>query len=185
MIDFQIPDEALLQLRDLLDKEGGAQWETGDFIVAYWEEVLKYVEPNEVREAHAKVIRKFASGTGADPTTLRDRERMSLFFTKADRARFPMFTYHQFRALRSAGEDEWEWWAEVAARENWSVAKIREAIDDFNTEGTEVLLKRLDKLDKQTRKIMDDDRIDEEVRTSLCLIPTILQDTKELIHEQA
>jgi hypothetical protein len=185
MMRVQIPDEALLQLRALLETEGGIQWEIGDFIVSYWEEVLKYVKPDEVREAHANVIRQFAHGTGADRSTLRDREKMSMFFTEADRARFPMFTYHQFRALRKAGKDEWEWWAEVAARNNWSVAKIREAIDDFTTEGTEVLLKRLKKLGSLTRKILDDTRVDEEVRESLCLIPTILLDTEELIHEQA
>ena len=184
MIRFQIPDEALLQLRDLIEKEGGIQFEVGDFIVDFWEEMLKFVKADEVREAHASLIRQFAKGTGAAKSTLRDREKMSLFFTKADRARFPSFTYHQWRALRRAGEDEWEWWANVAVQRDWSVRDIREAVEDFSTEGTEVLLKRIKKLGSLVRKILDDDRVDPAVRESLSLIPTILEDTKELItHE--
>ena len=183
MIDFQIPDEALLQLRDLLEKDGTMQWDIGQFISTYWEEVKKYVDTPDLRvlrDAHAEVIRQFAAGTGADRTTLRDRERMWMFFTDADRARFPMFTYHQFRALRKAGEDDWKRWAELAAANNWSVAKIRKEMAK-EEDPKEVLLKRLNKLGKAVHKILDDEDVPKEVRTSLSLIPTILEDTKELI----
>ena len=182
MIRFQIPDEALMQLRDLLEQDGEMQWVIGDFIAGYWTEMLKYVKPEEVREEHAEMIRQFAAGTGADRTTLRDREKMSLFFAKADRLLYPEFTYHQWRALRKAGPNDWERWAEIAALNNWSVAKIRSMMDgDKNP--MEVLLKRINKLGISVRKILDDESVPKEVRTSLRLIPTILEDTKELIHE--
>ena len=121
---FQIPDEALLQLRDLLEQDATMQWEIGRFIAVYWEEVLKYVDTRDTREAHAEVIRQFATGTGADRTTLRDREKMWLFFTDEDRARFPTFTYHQFRALRKAGPNDWERWAELAALNNCNTSPL-------------------------------------------------------------
>ena len=182
MIQFQVPDEALDQLRSILERDGQTQWEIGDFIVAYWTETLKYVEPQEIGNAHAELIRQFAAGTGADRTTLRDREKMSLFYSKADRAKFPVFTYHQFRALRKAGPNDWERWAELASNQNWGVAKIRLEIAKKESP-MEVLLKRIDKLGKATRKILDDQDVPKEVRASLSLIPTILEDTKELIHE--
>ena len=177
---FQIPDEALTQLRTLLEEDGTMQWEIGKFIAVYWQEVLRYVDSRDTREAHAEVIRQFASGTGADRTTLRDREKMWLFFTDDDRERFPVFTYHQFRALRKAGED-WERWAILASDGNWSVARIRKEMAK-EEDPNKVLLKRLDKLGKATRKILDDQDVPKEVRTSLSLIPTILEDTKELLN---
>jgi hypothetical protein len=180
MIQIQIPDEALDQLRTLLEKDGQMQWIIGDFIVDFWTEVQKYVDTSDTREAHAEVIRQFASGTGADRTTLRDREKMSMFFTKADRARFPLFTYHQFRALRKAGEG-WEEYAEIAANNGYSVAQIRNLIDTEEAP-MEVLKKRIAKLCRATWKIMDDETVPMEVRTSLSLIPTILEDTEELIY---
>lgn len=180
MVNFQIPDEALDQLSSLLDQSGKTQWEIGDFIVAYWEEMLKYVHPSEVREQHAELIRQFAAGTRADRTTLRDREKMSMFFTVEDRLRWgEVFSYHQFRALRSAGED-WEEYAVRAADENWSVARIRKEIKGEHTLA-EVIRKRLDKIEDNARKIMDDEEVPDNVRTSLMLIPTIVEDTKELI----
>jgi hypothetical protein len=181
MIDFQIPDEAYNYLRDLLDQDGNTQWEIGRFICDFWEEMLRYVKPDEVRDAHAKLIRQFAKGTGADPTTLRDREKMWLFFADFDRSRFPMLSYHQWRALRKGGKEDLEYWAKRAHDENMSVSKIREAIAEKESP-TEVLLKRIDKIGKATRKIMDDQEVPEEVRESLILIPTILEDTKELLH---
>ena len=184
MIQFQIPDEALNQLRSILERDGQTQWEIGDFIVAYWEETLKYIEPQEIGNAHAELIRQFAAGTGADRTTLRDREKMSLFFAKADRLRFPVFTYHQWRALRKAGPNDWERYAEIAVNSGYSVAQIRNLIDS-DKNPTEVLLNRINKLGKATRKILDDESVPKEVRTALSLIPTILEDTKELLYEQA
>jgi hypothetical protein len=182
MIQFQIPDEALNQLRTLLEQDGEMQWQIGQFIVDYWQEMLKYVKQDEVREAHAELIRQLARGTGADRSTLRDREKMRLFFTDDDLARFPVFTYHQWRALRSAGE-RWLEFAERANDENWSVAKIRAEIKGKPTLA-EVTLKRLGKIEDAARKIMDDQEVPDYVRESLILIPTIVADTKELIpHE--
>ena len=176
----QIPDEALTQLETLLTEEGGIQWDIGDFLVDFWEEMKRYLKKDEQREAHAELIRQFAKGTRADRTTLRDRKRMSVFFPKRARAVFPMFSYHQFRALRSAGEEHWWSWAEFAADEGWSVAQIRREIStDRNPK--EVLRERIEKIETATRKVMDDEEVPQEVRTSLCLIPKIIQDTLELI----
>ena len=176
----QIPDEALTQLETLLTEEGGIQWDIGDFLDDFWEEMKKYLPLTEQRKAHAELIRQFAKGTRADRTTLRDRKRMSVFFPKRVRAGYPMFSYHQFRALRSAGEDDWWAWAELAADEGWSVAKIRKEINkDRNPK--EVLRERIEKIAIATRKVMDDEEVQEDVRTSLCLIPNIIHDTLELI----
>ena len=183
-MNFQIPDEALDQLRALLEQDGEMQWAIGDFIAGYWTEMLNYVKPEEIRSEHAELIRQFAKGTGADRTTLRDREKMSLFFAKTDRLLFPMFSYHQFRALRKAGEDKWLDWAVLANDNNWSVAQIRKEMAKQESP-SEVLLKQLIKLGKLTGRILEDESVPQEVRTSLSLIPTILEDTKELVYEQA
>ena len=179
---FQIPDEALDQLRSLLEAEGGIQWEVGDFLVAYWEEMLKYLRPGEVSDAHAQLIRDFAKGTGADKSTLRDRKQMSMFFTKADRAGFPMFTYHQFGALRRAGED-WGQYAWIAADEGWSVARIRKEIDkDMNPQPE--YTRRLEKMGLLAEKILADEDVPLEVREGVELVTTILLDIKDVTHEQ-
>lgn len=180
MIQFQIPDEALDQLRAILERDGDTQWEIGQFIVDYWQEVLKYAKPGEIGDLHAELIRQFAKGTGADRTTLRDREKMRLFFSDKDRAKFPTFSYHQWRALRKAGED-WERWAILAYNGGWSVAQIRREMA-LEKDPKEVLLKRINKLGISIRKILDDQDVPKEVRTSLSLIPTILDDTKELLN---
>lgn len=179
MIKIQIPDEALDQLRELLEQDGQMQWVIGQFVVDFWQEMLKYIKPEEIREAHAEVIRQFAKGTGADKSTLRDREKMYLFYEDFDRSRYPTFTYHQWRALRKAGKDKLEETAELAHDNNWSVAQIRKHLD--KKPKSEVVLKRLDRIDSEARKIMDDEEVPENVRESLSLIPTIILDTKELI----
>lgn len=178
MIDFQIPDEALDQLSRLLEVEGGYQWDVGDFLLDFWVEILKYIKPDEVREAHAEMIHQFAKGTKADETTLRDRKKMSETFSPDIRAEYPMFSYHQWRALRSA--DDWGLYIEQAADEGWTVRQIRRAIKK-DKDPKEVLIADLDKIDKKARKIMDDEEVSKAVRESLFLIPTIIQDTKELV----
>lgn len=178
---FQIPDEALNQLRSMLEKDGSMQWEIGGFISDYWQELLKYVAPKEVKNEHALMIRDFARFTGADPSTLRDREKVYAFFTDVDRERYDTLTYHQFRALKSAGADHWEGWAVKALDGQWSVRKIRKEIKGEETP-EEALLKRLTKIDESTRKILDDLEVRNDIRTALALIPSIIQDTKDLLH---
>lgn len=179
MIQFQIPDDAIDQLRSLLEADGQMQWKIGQFIADYWQEMRKYIHEEEEREQHAELIRQFARGTGADKTTLRDREKMWLFFTDDDRLRYEVFTYHQFRALRSAGEDNWEEYAEWAIEYGASVAEIRRKIK-MDKDPVPDWVRRMEALEKQARKIFEDDATPEEVKSGVVLILTILEDTKEI-----
>lgn len=183
MILFQIPDEAYNQLQRLLDDEGENKWAIGDFIKAYWEEMLKYVNADEVRDAHAKLIRDFADNTGADRTTLRDREKMSLFFSVADRERYSVFSYHQFRALRSAGEEMWEQWAEWALENSFngrpaSLRRIRDAMD-ADRDPRLFYQKKLARMEADAYKVLADEHAPQEVKDGVQLIITILLDTRE------
>ena len=178
---YQIPDEALAQLRTMLEADGKMQWLIGEFINAYWQEMLKYIPPDEVKKEHAQMIKDFAYGTGADPSTLRDREKMWTFFSNEDRQKYEVLTYHQFRAVKYAGPDDWEKWALLAVDQGWSVKKIRKEIKGEETLEEE-LLKRLIKIDESTRKIIDNIEVRNDIRTALALIPSIIQDTKELLH---
>lgn len=181
MITFQIPDEALTQLSSLLERDGSTQWEIGKFINDYWIELLKYIPKDDIREQHAELIRQFAKGTRADRTTLRDREKMWVFFTDADRLEYgDVFSYHQFRALRGAGQEEWRLYAITAADEGWSVAQIRKAINK-DKDPRQELLKDLTKIGKSASKLIEDEGLRPDIRESLCLIPSIIQDTKELV----
>jgi hypothetical protein len=177
---FQIPDEALFQLRSMLEQEGKHQWEIGKFLSDYWEEMLKYIHPGEAREQHAEMIRQFAKGTQADRTTLRDRKNMWTFFTDADRLEFEEYTYHWFRALKSAGKDNWREYADRAVEKDWSVAQVRRAIKK-DKDPYLLLVKDLDSIEKKARKLMDSEDTPSSVRTGLCLIPTIIQDVKETL----
>lgn len=175
----QIPDEALDQLERMLATEGSIQWEIGDFLVEFWEEMLRYLRPKEIKDAHAELIRQFARGTRADKTTLRDRKNMSMFFPKRVRDGFPMFSYHQFRALRSAGEDNWLHYAEIAANEGWSVAKIRLKIDEDKTP-EKGYMRLLTRMEKDAFRILSDKNTPEAVKTAVDLIICVILDTKEL-----
>jgi hypothetical protein len=181
-MNFQIPDEAYAQLEALLEREGGIQWEVGDFIADFWQEMQRYLKPEEEDEAHAKLIRDFADNTGASRSTLRDREKMSMFFTAEDRNRYDVFSYHQFRSLRSAGEN-WEIWAEWAIRNSFrgrpaSEKKIREAID-ADRDPTVVYKKKLQRMETDCKGILIDERAPDEVKVNVEEILKILNDTKE------
>jgi hypothetical protein len=145
--------------------------------------MLKYVHPSEVKEQHAEMIRQFAKGTQADRTTLRDRKNMWTFFSDADRLEFEEYSYHWFRALKSAGKEEWRGYAERAVEENLTIAQIRRAIKK-DKDPTQVLYKRVDGIGKAAQKVIEDEEVPEKIRESLSLIPSIIQDTKELIYEQ-
>ena len=167
---IQIPDEAIEHLRHLLDRDGAKQWEIGRFISTYWQATLKHLKPGEVGEAHANMIRDFAVGTGADKTTLRDRENMWSFFSDRDREKYDMLTYHQFRALKYAGVDDWERWAEWALVNGYqgrpaSVARIRKAIAQ-EKDPLPLWMKRLEKLEVLIEQLTTD----EEAPTFLIVI---------------
>jgi hypothetical protein len=182
-MNFQIPDEAYDQLQSLLDAEGGLQWKVGDFLSEYWEELRKYTHESEEAETHAKLIRDFADGTGASRSTLRDRKKMAEFFTTEDRNKWQMFSYHQFRSLRSAGDD-WEIWAEWALRNTYkgrpaSEKKIREAID-ADKDPTVIYIRKLNRMEADARGILIDERAPHGVKVNVEEILQILNDTKEI-----
>jgi hypothetical protein len=179
---FQIPDEAYDQLRTLLEHDGSIQWQVGDFITEFWTEMKRYLVESEVNKAHAKMIRDFADHTGADRTTLRDRERMSRFFTQEERAEYPILTFHQFRALRSAGDD-WQQWAEWAMENGRqgapaSTSKIRQAIKE-SKDPTPDFLKRLERMEKDGQWVLSNEEPPKDVKDGVALVLTILEDTKE------
>ena len=91
-----------------------------------------------------------------------------------------MFSYHQFRALRSAGEEDWREYAEIAADEGWSVAKIRKEIRG-ELDPYLMLLEELDSIETKVKKIMDAEETPRSVRTGLSLIPPIIQDTRSTL----
>lgn len=183
---MRLPDMVFAQLRHLLDMEENLQWEVGDFIRDVWVEIEIRVPDGKERKAHAEMINQMAYGTGADKSTLRSREKMSMFYTKEDRAKWDMYTYHQLRAIRKAGEN-WETVAEwgMTGGYNGGVATIDElrAKIDGEIDANELCMKRLIVLERKIRVILDDLSTPASVREGLVLVPTILEDTKELLHE--
>lgn len=181
---MQLPDAVFTQLRHMLDMEEGVQWGVGDFILDVWTELSRFVSDEDRRKEHANMINQMASKTGADKSTLRSRENMSKFYSPQDRVEYDMFTYHQFRALRKAG-DNWREIAEWAKDGGWNngmatIDEIRAKIDG-EQDSLDLTRKRLDALERKIRVILDDNATPPNVREALVLIPTILQDAKELL----
>lgn len=183
---MQLPDAVFTQLRHLLDMEEGIQWKVGDFIRDVWAEMSRYTDQDDQRKEHASMISQMANGTGADKSTLRSRKKMSVFFTDADRSFWqPPYTYHQMRALMSAGEDKWRDVALWGMDGGWNngvatIDEIREKITG-EIDARELCLKRLIVLERKIMTIRGDLSTPPDVVVALCLIPSILQDTKELL----
>jgi hypothetical protein len=116
-----LPDEVIETARQLIDEQDGRQWELGDYL----NEVVGEFEVHfaaqfdrrgaelAARRARTEIIRQIAGRTGADTSTLRDRQCMAAFYPAAVRAEYP-FSWSQWRALKSAG-DEWRRYADWAA----------------------------------------------------------------------
>ena len=123
---MRLPDAVFTQLRHLLDMEEGLQWDVGDFIRDVWSEIARYSE--DQKKDHADMVKQMANGTGADKSTLRSREKMSTFYSKQARDTWqPPYSYHQMRALMSAGT-EWVGVATWGLDGGWNngVANIEE-----------------------------------------------------------
>ena len=144
MIIPQLPDEATDKLRELNEKADNSQWEIGDFLLDFIDEVLPaYADAcfdGKPKKAHQWILNSLANDVGVDSATLRDRESVARFFPQKIRPRLDPLTYHQARAVKAAG-DRWEEYLEWVKEEMNnhpngrppSVAKIREKIKKDQT----------------------------------------------------
>jgi hypothetical protein len=173
---MKLPDEVYEQLRHMLGQGEKFQWKIGDFIEEIWIEVLNHLPPYVVntqtgerivdydrlsRLAHADLIRDLAENTGADKSTLNDRQNMANFFPKPIREKYDMLTYSQLRACKSAGPDDWEKWAQWALVNGYNgrpagVHTIRRAINKAE-DPTPDWVNRLKKLEELVEKLITDD----------------------------
>lgn len=170
MVDFQIPDEALLYLRDLAEQDTDVQWQVGDLMVDVWDELRNAVD--NPRTAHASMIRQFAKASGIAQSTLRERENVARFFDKWTRS--DVLTYHQHRAIKSAGDD-WRKWMVWALDTNASVDQIRRAIaEEQNPEPA--WKKRLVQIDAITARLVVDKNAPDDVKDSAILMHKMVQD---------
>ena len=182
---MNLPEAVFVQLRHLLDMEEGIQWSVGDFILDVWTETRKYDQDDE-KKAHASMIREMAEGTGADKSTLRSRENMSKFYDKHDREVWqPPYTYHQLRAIRKAGETSWRSVAGWGLTGGWNngvatIDEIRAKIDG-QIDAKALCMKRLVVLEHKIRVLRDDLGTPPDVVVALSLVPSIIQDAKELL----
>ena len=114
----QLPDKVIEYTRQLLETQDGHQWKLGDHLVSVCEELAGYYAGllNEgdleraVRKARAHIIKQLANRTGADRSTLRDRQNVARFFPPDIRGRYSVLSYSQMRACKAAG-DRWEEYA--------------------------------------------------------------------------
>lgn len=186
MTDVKLPDAVFEQLRYLLDRGEQNQWDVGDFIRDVWSEIQVYVPVDEQKKAHAVMIIQMADRTGADKSTIRSRESMSSFFNDLARLAWqPPFTYHQMRALKTAGPDDWEKVAEWAMDGGYngqpaSIDEIREHING-KVSPSDLLRKRLTRLELLARKIYDDPATQEDVRETILITITTIQDALDLV----
>lgn len=152
MAYLQVPDEAIEVLRQLIWAHDNDQWDIADHIISVVDEAGPYIAhdishetkgevPWErcLRMARTEIIRQMSDGTGADPSTLRDREVMGRFFPKEVRKKYEdKLTFHQLRACKYAGE-EWRKWAdwavEYADEHNGKTAPVRIIRKEIKKEG--------------------------------------------------
>ena len=177
-----LPDEVFTVLAHMLHKGEKLQWDVGDYIEELWNEVFQALNPDESqRVAHADLIRTLAEGTGADKTTLNDRQNMANFFPVAAREKYHMLTYSQLRACKRAGDD-WETWADWSLVNGYNgkpagVHTIRRAIaraDDPNP----YWVGQLKKLEELVLKIHNDEEIPWQVFNGTENILLILETVK-------
>lgn len=131
-----LPDEIIEQTRQLLDDAERPQWALGDLLVAVLDELghrYEQIFDERRRAGRAWLIKHIADRTGAATSTLRDREVMARFWTEDLREKYSMLTYHQLRAVKSAGEN-WKQYADWAALELPPVAVIRAKIKNHGHE---------------------------------------------------
>lgn len=110
----KLPDEAIEQLRQLLDRAESSNWLIGDHVNSVVSECQAWFEKAGFRHARAEIIRQLANATGRDPSTLRDRSAMANFYSPTVRQEFDALSWSQMRACKSAG-DNWREYAEWTA----------------------------------------------------------------------
>lgn len=171
MVRFQIPDEALDYLRTLSENDSQCQWEIGDLLVDVWDELKVSLPENELRNAHAQMIRQFAKASGLAPATLRDRENVCRFFEPADRS---LLSYHQHRAIKSAGTD-WERWMDWALDNMASVDDIRKAIDAEENPAP-AWQRKLERIKADAERAFADPETPDEKKAGFGLIISVAED---------
>jgi hypothetical protein len=110
---LKLPEQAIEECRQLISAADNMQFGMGDWLVILVDEVAPMWTAAGIRHPRAEIIRQLSGATGADATTLRDRETMARFYPVSVREEFDCLTYHQLRACRSAG-DRWREYAEWA-----------------------------------------------------------------------
>jgi len=129
---IKLPDDILNTFVNLVSKEETSKWSIGDFINDVYAEYKKYLGKIPMRI----IIEELSRASGYNPSTLRDRARMSAIITLDKRKEYEPLSYHQFRACLFAGE-KWEEYARYAC-DNFpvSVEAIRRKIKDDNNGGS-------------------------------------------------
>lgn len=106
-----LPEDAIALLRQFTDDSDRSQWGIGDVAAALVDELGG-------QYGKARVRQRIAVESGLAPETVRDREGCARFYPERVRALYP-FTFHQFKAIKSARE-RWEEYAD------WAVASMDE-----------------------------------------------------------
>lgn len=188
---MNLPDEVFTHLAYMLHEGERWQWDVGDYIEELWKKVLQLVKPEGTktreqmaRKAHADLIRTLAEGTGADKSTLNDRQNMAEFFSPKQRKQYDMLSYSQLRACKRAGPEDWETWAQWSLVNGYNgkpagVHTIRRAM--ALADNPEPLwLQRMAKLTELAFKIWSDEDTPRAIRDNLAIVISTIQDTKEL-----
>jgi hypothetical protein len=105
--EFPLPDEAIDVLQAYQAQSDTAQWALGDIVLALADELCKR------RGDQQRLVRRVAIEATCDESTVRDRLNMAKFFEPATRGEYGL-SFHQFRACKSAGPDDWRHYADWA-----------------------------------------------------------------------
>lgn len=161
----KLPDEAIEQLRQLLDRAESNNWLIGDHVNSVVSECQAWFEKAGFRHARAEIIRQLANATGRDPSTLRDRSAMANFYSPAVRQEFDALSWSQFRAVKSAG-DKWREYADWALDNLPApVAAIRAKIK-YNGDGVPVWVSRWERLLQLAELLARDPSAPEDVQAT-------------------
>jgi len=165
-----LPDELIEKIRQLSDTADSFQWQIGDILSDVWDEVGQAYAAilDSERKAHAYIIGQIATRAGIAKSTLRDRESMSRFFPQAVREQLIPLTYHQIRAIKSAG-DQWQIyrdWVFDQANQNGYFPSVETIRDQIKADGAECPLwsRRLIKVLPVLEKISLDPDAPQDIR---------------------
>jgi len=183
----QLPEEVIEQIRQLSDSADSFQWQIGDILADVWAEVgPAYTRQLEsVRKAHSYIIGQVANRAGIAKSTLRDRESMSRFFPPDMRDKLQPLTYHQCRALKSAGAQwvKYHTWVMDQADEKGYFPSVEAIRDQIKADGADLSLwqRRLNKVIPLLVKITVDPAAPTEIIQDVAEFLAVL----EFKHNQA